>query len=115
MITLRRGTFETNSSSTHSLTVCSKSDYDAWLNGDMYWDRWNEELISKEEVEKKYKEHCEYEKAHGNEPDKFEYWAERFYTFEKYQYYIDMETYEVNYTSKSGDELVIFGYYGYDG
>lgn len=115
MISLRRNTFETNSSSIHSLTVCSKSNYDSWVDGNMYWDRRNEKLVSKDEVEKKYKEHCDYEKAHGNEPDEFEYWAEQYYTYEKYQDYIYMETYKVNYTSESGDNIVIFGYYGYDG
>ena len=27
---IRRGTFETNSSSVHSLTMCTQSDYDRW-------------------------------------------------------------------------------------
>ena len=49
---IRRGTFETNSSSTHSITMCKESDFDKWKNGEMYWDRWNESLVSKEEVEK---------------------------------------------------------------
>jgi len=32
---IRRCVFETNSSSTHSLTMCLKSDYDRWENGEM--------------------------------------------------------------------------------
>ena len=31
---IRRGVFETNSSSTHSITMCMKSDYDRWSNGE---------------------------------------------------------------------------------
>ena len=27
---IRKGTFETNSSSVHSLVMCNKSDYDKW-------------------------------------------------------------------------------------
>ena len=34
---IRHGTFETNSSSTHSLTMCSGSDYDAWERGETYY------------------------------------------------------------------------------
>ena len=33
---IRRGVFETNSSSTHSLTICLKSDYDKWNNGNVF-------------------------------------------------------------------------------
>ena len=32
---IRRGVFETNSSSTHSLTMCLKSDYDRWNRGEV--------------------------------------------------------------------------------
>lgn len=33
----RRGTFETNSSSTHSITMCKESDFDKWKNGELYY------------------------------------------------------------------------------
>lgn len=33
MITVRRGVFETNSSSTHSITICSKKQFDDWRAG----------------------------------------------------------------------------------
>ena len=37
MITMRRNVFETNSSSTHSLTMCMKEDYDRWMSeGNLY-------------------------------------------------------------------------------
>ncbi len=32
----RYGVFETNSSSTHSITMCMKDDYDKWANGEVY-------------------------------------------------------------------------------
>ena len=54
MKTIRIGTFETNSSSTHSITMCMESDFLKWKNGEMYWNRWNEELVPKEEVEKEF-------------------------------------------------------------
>lgn len=34
---VRRGVFETNSSSTHSLTMCMKSDYNRWNNGEGFF------------------------------------------------------------------------------
>lgn len=42
---IRRGVFETNSSSVHSLTMCTSSDYDKWKNGELVWSRWDDELI----------------------------------------------------------------------
>lgn len=33
---VRREVFETNSSSTHSITMCMKSDYDRWNNGEIF-------------------------------------------------------------------------------
>lgn len=35
---IRQGAFETNSSSTHSLTICSSEEYTKWENGELYWD-----------------------------------------------------------------------------
>lgn len=33
---IRKGTFETNSSSVHSLVMCNKSDYDKWEQGKVF-------------------------------------------------------------------------------
>ena len=35
MIQVRTGVFETNSSSTHSLTICLLSDFKKWKNGEV--------------------------------------------------------------------------------
>lgn len=34
---VRQGVFETNSSSTHTLTICSKDDFDKWKHGEVFW------------------------------------------------------------------------------
>ena len=47
---IRRGVFETNSSSTHSLTMCSKSEYDEFEKGNMYIERWVSKLYTKEDM-----------------------------------------------------------------
>ena len=33
---IRRGVFESNSSSVHSLTMCMESDYDRWEKDNLY-------------------------------------------------------------------------------
>ena len=43
---VRRGVFETNSSSTHSITMCSNEEYEAWKAGKMVYDCDAEELVS---------------------------------------------------------------------
>ena len=95
MKSVRKGVFETNSSSTHSLTITAKTDYDRWVNGEMLYNRWNDILVEIT-TETENDEDC--------------------YSYSRYQdeiggYY---ETYTENYTSKSGDEIVAFGYHGAD-
>lgn len=34
---IRRGVFETNSSSTHSITMVSSEDYNKWQNGELFY------------------------------------------------------------------------------
>lgn len=46
MISIREGTFETNSSSTHSLTICSSDEYKAWEKGETIFNE-NEETFVK--------------------------------------------------------------------
>ena len=37
-VKVRKGVFETNSSSTHSLTMCLGTDFDEWKKGNMAFD-----------------------------------------------------------------------------
>ena len=117
---IRRGTFETNSSSTHSITMCKESDFDKWKNGEMYWDRWNKSLVSKEEVEKEMaklkeefiSEHPDYDKDDIDWEEQLEDYLnsdKEYYTYEEFNDYdyIEYETFEDSY-----DGVVAFGYYG---
>lgn len=91
---IRRGVFETNSSSTHSLTMVSKEDYDAWERGEMLLDRWSDKLVKKGEKVK---------------------YEDELQTHNEYFYDSELETFEQSFTTKSGEEIVAFGKYGYDG
>jgi len=44
---IRRGVFETNSSSTHSLTMCSEEEFEQWKNGELLFDEWGSESFCK--------------------------------------------------------------------
>lgn len=119
---VRKNVFETNSSSTHSITMCSESDFDKWKKGEMYWDRWNESLVSKEEVEKEMaklkeefiSEHPDYDKDDIDWEEQLEDYLnsdKEYYTYEEFNNYdyIEYETFEDSY-----DGVVAFGYYGMD-
>ena len=44
---VRLGVFETNSSSTHSMTICSEVDFNLWVKGKYLLDVHNEKLVDK--------------------------------------------------------------------
>jgi hypothetical protein len=90
---IRRGIFETNSSSVHSISIVAKEDFEAWKNGKLYFDKYNDELVNNPE-DAKYPEDCQ--------------------TYEQYMDDMEFETFYESYKSKSGDEIVAFGYYGHD-
>lgn len=100
-IQIRRNVFETNSSSVHSLTMCNSSDYEKWKNGELAFDRWNDELVPiTDEIEEEMK--------NEKYPQYLSY--EQFYDYE----YIEFKTYCNTFTTQSGDTVVAFGYYGHD-
>ena len=136
---VRRMTFETNSSSTHSLTICPQETYNKWLDGKVLFSDWKEDFIEVEELtpgdyEKagiKY-EACKrkYYKSWNelSAEDKKEYTTEYVLTDKKkkdYDEYLTCDewsdrhnngtqTFSQYYTTASGDSIVAFGYYGYE-
>jgi len=90
---VRHGVFETNSSSTHSLVICTTEEYKKFENGELLLDEWGGgKMIDPSKVENPsgYQTHEEY----------FSGYLEPFYQ---------------EFTTPSGDKMVAFGQYGYDG
>lgn len=122
---VRRGVFETNSSSVHSLTMCSKSEYDEFEKGNMYIERWGSRIYSKEELIEKFKEmrdwrtkELKYSGVDWDNEEEFNRVLEEtdFVTGDKYWDIVseEYETFEESYTGKNGESVVAFGYYGHD-
>lgn len=91
---VRRGVFETNSSSTHSLVICTKAEYELFKHNEMIYDTYKDELVPYSKLlldtEKyRYQDFAHY--GHG---------LEQFYQ---------------EFTTPSGDNMVAFGEYGYEG
>ena len=51
MIQIRRGIFETNSSSVHSLTFISDADWEKFTSGEYVFDTWEDKIVLPSEVE----------------------------------------------------------------
>ena len=96
---IRRSVFETNSSSTHSLTMCTESDFEKWINGEIVWSRWNDELVP---ITSKVRESMD-----NNEGG--------YLTYDQFNDcdYLDYETFEQRFETPNNERVVAFGYYGY--
>ena len=119
-VQIRRGVFETNSSMTHALTLCTADDFYKWQEGEMYWNRWNECLEPVEKVDKYLEEtYNDYKNEYPNDytedtyDDEFRY-DNGYTTYEEYKEMEYMETFSDSFTTPKGETVYAFGYYGHD-
>ena len=134
---IRRGVFETNSSSTHSITMCSEKDFEAWKNGELLFDIWGSKKfvklthlsdVEKEEAKEDYdlrKEMFWKDWDCLNEEEKDKWYLkyakennlrdEDYYTYDEWRDDDYLDIFVNRYTTESGDRIVAFGKYGYDG
>ena len=119
MYKVRESVFETNSSSMHSLSACSKKQYEEWKNKHLYFD--GSSFLTKDEVIESIKndKYTELsvdellkmpEEKFNREVCKEEY--SLFDIWDEHHHNDGYDTFEQEYTTESGDEIVIFGFYG---
>lgn len=144
-VQIRQGVFETNSSSTHSITMVDKSEYDAWKNGEVLFNNDDEKFLPVDEaieenirIIKESNSNCDesafnqfvelYRKtksisdAFAGTEEELTFdedwidWYELYVDYEQYHERLceNYETYVDSYKTKSGDEVIAFGYYGTD-
>lgn len=127
MFQVRRGIFETNSSSTHSMTMCMQDKYDAWKNGKLYFV--SESYGSRSEFIKKnfvtFEEAQDIIVKHEYDPKRVEEITKEFieehgpdYYIHSYDNYLEgsnLEFFEGSFTTPGGETVVAFGGFGYDG
>lgn len=110
---IRRGTFETNSSSTHSLTMCSDDEFRKWENGEILYDKGNKVFVTIDEIIKDNPDVIDWTDEELVE----EYLStEGIYRFDEFfdrygRYY---DTFVESYITIKGEKVVTFGYYGYN-
>lgn len=95
---VRHGVFETNSSSTHSITICTAEEYEKFKNEELMFDRYGDSLVpfSQELIDA---EDGRYENYNNLGQTGWNY----------------LDTYSHSFTTPSGDKMVAFGTYGRDG
>ena len=92
-VSVRQGVFETNSSSVHTLTMCSDSEYKKWENGELLYGKYSEVFITREEYEAN---------------------KEKYDSDDDYCNDYDMDTYDESYKTPGGEIVHAFGRDGYD-
>ena len=129
---IRRGTFETNSSSTHSLTIMEASKWKEFETTDKYLADWDGKLFTIEELIEEYKILADkYPDTYNiknlnTREDWIKYLTKsngwrgaNYFTYEtwgEYDIWSDWaECYVEHFTTPSGDEMVAVGGYGYNG
>ena len=115
MKVIRAGVFETNSSSTHSLCICTEEDFDKWKKGELYYDYYSDKLISLEKIPLEERRLVVLdEDAEENEDlyDEIMDAKDDYRVYDKENGYL--EWYDRKFTTPSGDKMIAFGWYGHD-
>lgn len=120
---VRKGVFETNSSSTHTMIMCTGEEYQKFEDGEMliYW--MDEELFSYDDIvdliaDDYYKDKFSESGIDITDKRAVVKWAAA--NIDDLQdaddFYDDtcLETFSQSFTTESGEKVVAFGKYGYD-
>ncbi len=109
MINIRFRCFETNSSSVHSLVICTAQMYDNFANG-LLFKGWNEKFYTKEQIIDSYPNMQEVFDRENKEEIELELAELDFFTINNY--FHDYEPFAEEFTTPNGDTVVAFGYHG---
>lgn len=116
MKTVRLGVFETNSSSTHSITMCSKADYTKWKKDkNLLIELESGVLKTREEVIEKLKKnkYCSHVDWNDKESVSDALHENDWLTYKEYRNQ-EMEDSYKEYKTSGGEVVVAFGTFGYD-
>ena len=98
MIQIRQGVFEPNSSSKHALAICTQEEWDKLKSGEYLVNEWEITDMSSND-----------DPRVANNPDS------QYVTYEELYNHSSCEFFSRYFTSPSGDQMVAWGYFGYDG
>lgn len=117
MIQTRLCVFETNSSSTHSMIICTEEEYKKLRNNELYLDEWGDEIISYEDALKRASRDSGYEieELEKMNPERLSEILHEFceiVSLDEWREYLDHDY--NRFTTPSGDQMVAICAYGHD-
>lgn len=109
---IRLGVFETNSSSTHSICICSDEEWEGFKSGKLAVNDAGKFMPIEKLIHNPDYDEDEYAGKYIDPADSS--WDNEYENYDSYfnDYYL--EGYDYQYTTKSGDKIVAFGKYGHD-
>lgn len=117
-VSIRRGVFETNSSTVHSITMCKASDYEKRKSGGLLWSRCDNALIDPTDPTYARAITEDEELMDAIDNNRKTQWGDSYCRSEKqllaFEEFNDWEFVEFETFSDSYDGVTAFGYYGYD-
>lgn len=135
MYQIRNGVFETNSSSTHSLCICTEEDFEKFKRNEVLWDKNVDELVPNDISPKYINRAKEYYQSQQDsymkdwdelsEEDQLNFVIREFDESDSGDWILrskalfsnwgnNLETFKERFTTPSGDKMIVFGEYGYD-
>lgn len=114
---IRRGVFETNSSSVHSLTMCSDKEFEKWERGELLFYKYKNKFGTKEEFITELKKNSWFSNINWDDEDEVRgvFFEEGVQTCDEFFDNRNFETFAQYHTTPNGEVVVAFGCYGYDG
>ena len=109
---IRNKVFETNSSSTHSITMVPEEDFQAWRRGEMFFSIFSGKLVSTEKAEEINLNIMDREGVDNWDDVEEKY--DGAITYDDWQDDYELESYVEHYTTPGGEKIVAFGKYGHD-
>lgn len=135
MYQIRNGVFETNSSSTHSLCICTEEDFEKFKRNEVLWDKYVDMLVPNDISPEYIKRAKEYYQSQQDsymkdwdelsEEDQLNFVIREFDESESGDWILrskvlfsnwgdNLETFKEHFTTPSGDKMIVFGEFGYD-
>ena len=112
---IRRGVFETNSSSMHSLTMCSDDEFQKWKRGEVLYWSYADRFCTRDKIIEELKTNPWNSKVDWNNHDVIHdiFIDEGIKTYDEFFCMDYYETFLNSYITPNNEKVIAFGYYGY--
>lgn len=110
-VQIRHGVFETNSSSTHALSIISKEQSDLLDKGELYINGYSLETFTKEEIDKKWDEYKKYNSYYKDKEEFRKTWLCAL-TMDEFEEFCEDNCYETLWETSPDDKWVAVSLWG---